>query len=123
MSYDLRIGVKVEGLDVIAVIDEPEYDSPTYNLGDMFRKCTGWDFEQGKWYNVKEVRPKIRHGIEELKNSPKKYKRLEPKNGWGSIGAALEALESLEKCIAENIGESFWGKWQEIPEEHLWVRW
>lgn len=25
MSYDIRIGVKVEGLDVIAVIDEPDH--------------------------------------------------------------------------------------------------
>lgn len=123
MSYDLRIGVKVEGLDVIAVIDQPEYDSPTYNLGKMFRACTGWNFEQGKWYNVKEFRPLIRHGIEELKNNQGRYKEFEPENGWGSISSALEALESLEKCIEENTGESYWGKWPKIPEEHLWVRW
>ena len=123
MSYDLRIGVKVEGLDLIAVIDEPEYSSPTYNLAEMFRACTGWDYKQGKWYNVKEVRPKIRKGIEELKNNWMKYKRFEPENGWGDVNSALSSLESLEKCIAENIGESSWGKWQKIPEEHLWVSW
>jgi hypothetical protein len=123
MSYDIRIGVKVEGLDIIAVIDEPEYSSPTYNVGKIFRKCMGWDFKQGEWYNVKDVMPKIQHGISELRMNPKKYKHLEPDNGWGDVGTALEALESLSKCIAENTGESYWGKWQEIPAEYLWLRW
>ena len=39
MSYDLRIGVKVEGTDIIAVIAEPRLSSPTYNLRDMFVAC------------------------------------------------------------------------------------
>ena len=37
MSYDIRLGVKVEGTDIIAVIDEPEYSSPTYNKVEGFR--------------------------------------------------------------------------------------
>lgn len=56
MSYDLRIGVRVHNTDIIAVIDEPELSSPTYNLGKMFRACTGWDFKQGEWYNAAEGR-------------------------------------------------------------------
>lgn len=59
MSYDLRIGVKVEGTDIIAVIAEPSVNSPTYNLGTMFRKCTGWDFMQSEWYSVAAVYPLI----------------------------------------------------------------
>ena len=123
MSYGIRLGVKVEGLDVIAVIDLPKYDSPTYNLGNLFRECTGWDFRQGEWYRVSEVLPKIEHGISELRINPDKYRHLEPDNGWGTIGSALETLESLSKCIDDNIGVSDWGKWQEIPAEFLWVRW
>lgn len=54
MSYDLRLAVKVEGTkDLYAVIAEPEYDSPTYNIGEMFRACMGWDFEQGKRNRVR----------------------------------------------------------------------
>jgi len=123
MSYDLRIGVKVEGLPLIAVIDEPEYSSPTYNLSEMFRACMRWEFEANKWYNIKEVRPKIRKGIYELKTNWKKYKRFEPENGWGDINSALRTLESLEKCIANNVGETPWAKWQEIPEGNLWLSW
>ena len=43
MSYDLRIGVKVEGTDIIAVIGEPEKSSPTYNLREMFVTCMDWN--------------------------------------------------------------------------------
>lgn len=123
MSYDIRIGVKVEGTDIIAVIDEPEYSSPTYNIGDMLRACTGWDFEQGEWYRVSEVWPKIEHGISELRMYTSKYKKYNSLNGWGDTSSALEALESLSKCIRENIGEPYEYKWQSIPAEHLWVRW
>ena len=42
MSYDLRVCVKIEGCDKYANIAMPEYDSPTYNLGAMFRACTGF---------------------------------------------------------------------------------
>lgn len=123
MSYDIRLGVKVEGLDVIAVIDEPEYSSPTYNIGKMLRACTGWNFEQGKWYRVSEVWPMIEHGISELHINGAKYKEYDSPNGWGNTSSAMEALESLSKCIRENIGQSDWGKWQVIPADHLWVRW
>ena len=37
MSYDLRIAVKVDGCDKFAEIAEPEYSSPAYNLGKMYR--------------------------------------------------------------------------------------
>lgn len=67
MSYDLRIAVKVKDTDIYAVIAEPEYSSPTYNIGKMFRKATGWDFTQGEWYKVSEVLPLIEHGIHELR--------------------------------------------------------
>lgn len=54
MSYDIRFGVKVEGMDgYIAVIDEPDYSSPTYNLRDMFVASMGWDYELGACTNGK----------------------------------------------------------------------
>ena len=120
MSYDLRIGVKVEGTDIIAVIAEPEHSSPTYNLGQMFRACMNWDYHQGEWYNVKEVLPYIERGIHELKYNSQAYKKYNPENGWGSTESALKALESLEKCIAEQ--NNGWA-WQDIPIEHLWLHW
>lgn len=121
MSYDLRIGVKVENTDIIAVIEEPEYKSPTYNLGTMFRACTGWDFKQGEWYKCSDVLPLIENGIKELCINKKKYMKYNAPNGWGTTSSALEALQSLRDCIygicAGDVG------WQAIPLEHLYVSW
>ena len=123
MSYDLRIGVKVEGTDIIAVIAEPERHSPTYNIGDLFRKCTGWDFRQSEWYRVSEVYPLIQRGIAELIAYPKKYKKYESPNGWGTIESAIEALKSLKDCIDELSEYDSCANWNHVPMEHLWVAW
>ena len=124
MSYDLRIGVKVEGTDIIAVIAQPEHCSPTYNVGEMLRVAMGWDFEQGQWYNVAEVMPKIMHGLQELTARPKAYKKYNAPNGWGDTSTACDALESLVDCIQQQSDPNHpWGTWQVIPQEHLWLRW
>ena len=121
MSYDLRIGVKVENTDIIAVIDRPERDSPTYNLGKMFRACTGWDFSQSEWYKVSEVLPLIEHGVKELSINRAAYKQYDAPNGWGTTVTALEALKSLQDCIYGIISGD--RGWQQIPAEHLYVCW
>lgn len=115
MSYDIRLGVKVEGLDKIVEIGEPELANPTYNLGQMFRACTGWDYEQGEYYKCSDVIEKIEHGIRELKTRPSAYKVLEPPNGWGTLDGAIRVLESMRACIYERA--------EEIPLEHLWIAW
>ena len=123
MSYDLRIGVKVEGMDgYIATIDEPDCSSPTYNLRNMFVACMGWDYEQGQWYKVTEVLPMIQHGIDELKFYPSKYKKYNAPNGWGTVESALETLKSLEECIRDNSAEAS-NTWNEIPLELMYMRW
>ena len=122
MSYDIRLSVKVEGGDnLYAIIDEPELDSPTYNLGPMFRKCTGWDFEQGEYYKVSDVLPLIQHGINELKFNEKAYRKYNAENGWGNTHDALRVLESLEECIRKNVTGDW--AWQEIPADLLYVQW
>lgn len=126
MSYDIRFAVKVEGApeDTFAVIGEPEYDSPTYNLGKMFRACTGWDFEQSKFYKVSEVLPMVRHGIEELKLHPEKYKKYEPDNGWGTVGSAMRALDSIVEWFEEKSIYGLAGSWNaDVPLDCIWIAW
>lgn len=83
MSYDIRLGVKVEGGDnLFAVIAEPKLSDPTYNLREMFVNCTGWNYKQGEWYKVSEVIPLIENGIHELRFNSKEYEQYNPKNGW-----------------------------------------
>ena len=115
MSYDLRIGVKVEGCDQYAEIARPEYDSPTYNLRDMFVGCMNWNYSQGEWYKCDEVINYIERGIKELHTNRKEYKKYNPPNGWGSIDSAIEALESARQRIYECA--------EEIPMNCLYFRW
>lgn len=118
MSYDLEVGVKVEGApNLYACIATPERDHPTYNLGKMFRVCTGWDFNQSEWYPCAEVLPKIEHGIHELRTNRKKYEKYSPANGYGTTSSAVAALESLRDCIYHQVD------YEELPLECLYVRW
>lgn len=122
MSYDIRFGVKVDGMDgYVATIDEPEYSSPTYNLRDMFVACMGWNYSQGEWYNCAEVIPKFERGVHELRFNMAKYKKYYSPNGWGMVSSALEALESVLRKAKELTGGEW--SWNEIPLEHLWISW
>ena len=123
MSYDIRIGVKVAGVaNLYAVIDKPELSSPTYNLRDMFVACMGWDYEQGEWYNVADVLPKIKRGISELSEHPSKYRKYNAPNGWGTVQDALNALKSLYECILDNSADAS-ETWNEIPYDMMYMRW
>lgn len=115
MSYDIRICVKAEGCNVYPVIAAPEYDSPTYNLGKMFRACMSWDYSQGEYYPADFVVEKVEKGIRELRTNRAEYMRYNPANGWGSIDGAITALESLRDCIYEQA--------EEIPLNCMYMRW
>lgn len=112
MSYDLEILVKIENGDYICIA-EPEYSSPTYNLGTMFRKAMKWDFKQGVVYNIDEIFENIQRGITELERQPEKYVQYEPANKWGTVNGALDVLRSLRDCILE----------QDIDTKYLYMRW
>lgn len=136
MSYDIRFGVQTvmpnnDG-ESFVVVHVPEYDSPTYNLRDMFVACMDWDYEQGKWYPMAEVLPKVERGIRELVNHPEEYEKYNPPNGWGSMKGALECLRN---CRSEVLGGGhlLYGDGKERfawdlatymwPIEALWWRW
>jgi hypothetical protein len=112
MSYDLEILAKIENGDYIRIA-EPEYSSPTYNLGTMFRKAMKWEFKQGVVYNIDEIFENIEYGISELERFPEKYVQYEPENKWGTVNGALESLKSLKNCILE----------QDINMKYLYMRW
>lgn len=115
MSYDIRIRVKVEGCDKYVTIDTPEYDSPTYNLRDMFVACMDWDYSQRKQYPCDFVIDKVEHGIKELRTKREHYEQYNPKNGWGNLDGAIKVLESVRECIYE------WA--EDIPIECLYFQW
>lgn len=123
MSYDIRIGVKIEGYDGYAVIAEPECANPTYNLREMFVACMGWDYKQGEWYKVSDIYTKIERGILELTYNERAYLKLNPENGWGDTQSALRALKSLKECIDNIDNPDSWFGWNTVPKEYLYMEW
>lgn len=126
MSYDIRIAVKVVGAEPdneFAVIATPEYDNPTYNLGEMFRRCTGWDFNQGEFYCVKDVYQNIVRGITNLTEHEDEFKKYNSPNGWGTTQSALKALQSLKDCIDEIEDPNSMVGWNTFPKSVLYVAW
>lgn len=120
MSYDIELGVKVADTDFIVAVATPEYDSPTYNVGQMIRACTGWDFKQGEWYKLIDVVPMIEKGIHEMRFNRHKYKKYLPDNGWGSYGTVEKSLTSILKCAEEFCWSD---EMMEKLYPHLYVRW
>lgn len=126
MSYDLRIAVKVVGAEKgneYAVIAEPEHSSPTYNIGSMLRECMGWDFQQGEYYNVEEVYPKVLRGIVNLTEHEEQFEKFNSPNGWGTTKSALVALKSLKECIDDIENPNGWYGWNTFPKSVLYVAW
>lgn len=117
MSYDLRIAVKIDGLDRYYPIAYPDYDSPTYNLGEMFRACMNWDYEQGEYYRCSDIIENVENGILELIRNTSAYEQYEPENGWGNIQDAFDVLKSLKCCIYTTSDET------NIPLQNLYVAW
>lgn len=115
MSYDLELGVKIDGTDLYAVVARPSY-TPTYNIGEMLRVAMDWDFVQGDWYKCEEVLPNIERGVRELHFVLAIVILIYDENAWGTVGDARDALESLRDCIYETAR-------YHVPIEHLWVRW
>ena len=126
MSYDLRIAVKVGGAEKDnedAVIAEPEFNNPTYNIGEMFRKCTGWDFNQGEYYCVADVYENIVRGIINLTEHEAEFEKYNSPNGWGTTQGALQALKSLKECIDDIENPNSWNGWNTFPKSVLYVAW
>lgn len=136
MSYDIRFGVQTvcENNDGerFVVVHVPEYDNPTYNLSDMFRACMDWDYDQGEWYPMTEVLPRIERGIRELVGNRSKYERYNPPNGWGDLDGALRCLRNWRSSLVNDddpvLGDGTarfdWDMATYMwPLETLWFRW
>lgn len=116
MSYDLRFAVKAENGQFVDFCT-PEYDQPTYNVGMIFRKCMGFNFEQGKYYKVSEIIDNLKHGLSETIINAKVYKKYEPDNGWGSVETVRKSLQSVIDCI--NLIE----EQRHIPMDVVYLAW
>lgn len=126
MSYDIEFGVKVDTgntEELFIPFATPELDNPTYNIGPIIRKATGWDFNQGEWYKYIDIEPLVLHGIKELITNINAYRDLEPSNGWGSARGALDVLRGLVDDARGHDDNDNWDRYPKVPVEYIYVRW
>ena len=115
MSYSIGIYVKVEGCSKYAEIAYPDYSSPTYNLGKLFRASKDRNFKSSENYRCDYVMERIDKGIKEIAYNSDEYTELLPSNGWGTMHGALNTLNSIRKCILEQA--------EDIPIDCMYMRW
>lgn len=124
MSYDIEFGVRVYGTDHIERITYSDPPHPTYNVGQMIRACTGWDFNQCEWYKLTDVIFNIEKGIHEMRFNREAYNEYLPRNGWGSYNTVLTVLKTLEGILntARELNDCRGEEGFNLIE-HLYVRW
>lgn len=98
MSYNISFRVKVEGVETW--IDTGTCDANiTWNVRDIITRSTGLP-----WVNeidnglVMDIIPCIEKGRLELMSNPKKYKRYEAKNGWGTVDDTIAFFDRILRC-------------------------
>ena len=105
MSYDIQFCVKAEGVDDWVNTGYTTANI-TWNVRDIITKSTGleWNNEANNGL-CSEVMPKIKAGRDELIKNGMKYKKYEPKNGWGSVENTIDFFDELLKdwCIMQYI--------------------
>ena len=96
MSLDISISAKRE----IIIYDT----NVTYNLADMYYKCIDKEkgFKKLDGMNCKEALPIINRAIQDMLNNANEYRKLNPKNGWGSYEGLLKALQEMRNCCENN---------------------
>jgi len=96
MSLDVSISAKREMII---------YDTNiTYNLADMYYKCIDKEkgFKKLDGMNCKEALPIINNAIQDMLNNADEYRKLNPKNGWGSYEGLLSSLQEMRNCCENN---------------------
>ena len=97
MSLDINITAKRE--------TEIYEANVTYNLADMYYKCIDKDkgFRKLDGMNCKEALPIIEKAIKDMLNNADEYRKLNPKNGWGSYEGLLKVLQEMRSCCESNL--------------------
>ncbi len=105
MSYDF--GMKADlGNGKIYLNYEKNY---TYNVSPMFYEAfgePGINFIEGK--TGEECMVRLLSGLANMDNNKKKYKAMNPDNGWGCYEGAVEVIETLIKWAKESPKAEFY---------------
>jgi hypothetical protein len=96
MSYDIQFKAKVENTNECVHVGGTA--NITWNVRELIEKSSGWDIQNEDFNGlVKDLIPKIQHGLNELCQNPRKYTKYESPNGWGTIGGVINFYRTILK--------------------------
>lgn len=101
MSYD--IGLYRKGLKDRVNKHYYNYDGNiTYNVGSMLEEAFG-ETHLKKWNNKRcsSFFKQFEKGYFDMVKNPRKYKKYDSPNGWGTYETTLETIEELYNSIKE----------------------
>jgi hypothetical protein len=96
MSWDIWLVTEVDGHD-ISVGDSFNY---THNCNPMIREAglTEWPYEVDGW-RAGELAERLDEAIRNLEADPKKYRAMNPENGWGDYDSLVARLRDVrDQC-------------------------
>ena len=109
MSWDYYIVVKTEEGEPVIVGDGGGRNNYTSNVSGMYRKAfskvkeTTFQLDDLDNMKCKDALPLLRRAIEEMENNPADYIPMNPENGWGNYGGAIDYLRRIAKdCIGHD---------------------
>lgn len=117
MSYDVSIKAKLEGVDRYIELSHDSCNI-TWNVRELIRQSSGWDIiNEDSNGPVRPWLEKIQTGLINIGANPKKYKKYESPNEWGTI---YGVKSFYIKCI--NMANSFLEEYPELAEiAVVWV--
>jgi hypothetical protein len=103
------IGIHVNGIH----FENAEWNY-THNCNDMMREA-GYDWVYRlDGQKVVETLPKFRAMLTELEAHPKKYRAMNPPNGWGDYDRLCKKLHEImvrASEIVESVPDAQWWEW------------
>ena len=99
MSHDLYLEIDTGGEYPTVVADVGNYTS---NVSGMWAKALGERLREFHGRNAGESVPQLDRGIADMQANRLDYEAMNPPNGWGSYGGALDYLRTLRDCCARH---------------------
>lgn len=90
MSYDVSLKIYTGNIDAL-VVDCGNYTS---NVASMFHDA-GVGLQDMHDMTCRDAAPILKKGVQAMAADPKKYKAMNPKNGWGDYEGALDYLKGI----------------------------
>lgn len=99
MSWDINLYTELDG----EIIDIPGTDfNYTHNINQMIREAgfSDWPYEVDGW-DAQDLGIALAKSLEELTRDPKRFRAMNPKNGWGDYDTLVPVLQQIRELCAK----------------------